>query len=184
MARGCRQGFMGVYMPVKLIGTVILLLIVTIFCGFNLGEAYRCDVNLLFYTFKEVPVFFTVLLSFFAGMLVMFPFTIGNARRKAELKKIEEKEKEDKRIAKEQARAEVQAKKDAVHAEKEAKRQASLAEKERKEHEKLAKKNAKASENGAKTVNVNPANEVPVIATEQKPKAPAESPAPTPTEQK
>lgn len=150
-------------MPVKLIGTVILLIIVTIFCGFNLGEANRCDINLLFHTFKNVPVFFTVLLSFFCGMVVMFPFTIGNAKRKAALKEIEDKAREEKRAAKEQAKADAQAKHDALLAEREAKRQAAAAEKERKEQEKLAKKNAKASENGVKVVNVNPANEVPVI---------------------
>ena len=78
-------------MPIKLIGTVILLIIVTIFCGFNLGDEYRCDINLLFHTFKNVPVFFTVLISFFAGVLIMSPFTWGNAKRKAALKEAESK---------------------------------------------------------------------------------------------
>ena len=148
-------------MPVKLIGTVILLIIVTIFCGLNLGESSRCDINLLFYTFKNIPVFFTVLLSFFFGMLVMFPFTIGNAKRKAALKEIEDKARDEKREAKEEAKAEALAKRKAAQAEREEKKQAAQAEKERKEAEKRALKNAKEAENGVKIVN--PANEVPVI---------------------
>lgn len=160
-------------MPVKLIGTVVLLIVVTIFCGFNIGEANRCDINLLFHTFKSVPVFFTVLISFFFGMMVMFPFTIGNARRKAALKEIEDKARKEKEDAKVQAKADAQAKKDAAHAEKEAKKQAALAEKERKEQERLSKKNAKSKaastgQTGAIGA-INPANEVPVIKTDAKP---------------
>ncbi len=155
-------------MPIKLIGTVILLILVTIFCGLNLGEANRCDIHLLFHTFKDVPVFFTVLLSFFVGMLVMFPFTIGNAKRKAALKEIENKAREEKREAKEQAKADAQAKKEAAHAEREEKKRAYLAEKERREQEKRALKNAREAENGVKVLKVNPANEVPVIKDETK----------------
>ena len=155
-------------MPVKLLGTVILLIVVTIFCGFNLGEEYRCNVNLLFHIFENVPVFFTMLISFFAGMVIMIPFTLGNAKRKAALKEIENKARKEKADAKAQAKAEAQAKKDALLAEKEAKKQAEIAEKERKEQERLAKKNAKKSKADATAV-VNPANEVPVIKTENTP---------------
>ncbi len=63
-------------MPLKLIGTIILLVIVTIFCGFNLDEVNRCDISVVFYTFRDVPVFLTVLVSFLAGMLVMSPFAL------------------------------------------------------------------------------------------------------------
>lgn len=63
-------------MPFKLIGTIILLVIVTIFAGFNLEEANRCDINLVFHTLKNIPVFLTVLTSFFAGVLVMVPFAL------------------------------------------------------------------------------------------------------------
>lgn len=63
-------------MPLKLIGTIILLVIVTIFCGFNLDDVNRCDISVVFYTFRNVPVFLTVLVSFLAGMLVMSPFAL------------------------------------------------------------------------------------------------------------
>ena len=63
-------------MPLKLIGTIILLVIVTIFCGFNLEDVNKCDVNLVFYNFHNVPVFLTVLASFLAGIVVMLPFAL------------------------------------------------------------------------------------------------------------
>lgn len=61
-------------MPFKLIGTIILLVLVTIFCGFNLEN--KCDINLVFYKFKDVSVFLTVMVSFFAGILLTLPFTL------------------------------------------------------------------------------------------------------------
>ena len=63
-------------MPLKLIGTIILLVLVTIFCGFNLEDANKCDINLIFHTFKSVPVFLTVLSSFLIGIILMLPFAI------------------------------------------------------------------------------------------------------------
>lgn len=63
-------------MPLKPIGTIILLVLVTIFCGFNLEDANKCDINLIFHTFKSVPVFLTVLSSFLIGIILMLPFAI------------------------------------------------------------------------------------------------------------
>ncbi len=71
-------------MPFKLLGTVILLVLVTVFCGFNNGDGYRCNVNLLFRTFTDVPVFLTVIASFACGMIVTLPFTFGKRRRRAD----------------------------------------------------------------------------------------------------
>ena len=78
-------------MPLKLIGTMILLVAVTIFCGFNLDN--KCDVSVIFYTFKSVPAFLTVLISFFAGIIVMTPFTIGKSRKNMEKKEEKAKSK-------------------------------------------------------------------------------------------
>ena len=83
-------------MPVKLIGTVILLGLVTFFAGFNIDN--KCNVNLIFREFQNVPVFFSLMIAFVAGMTVMIQFTIGKKRRQKksadELKneKIQEKE--------------------------------------------------------------------------------------------
>lgn len=74
-------------MPFKLIGTIILLVLITIFCGFNLEEANKCDINLIFHVFEKVPVFLTVLTSFLAGIVVMLPFAFFRKRSARILKK-------------------------------------------------------------------------------------------------
>ena len=78
-------------MSFKLIGMIILLVIVTVFCGFNNGAAYRCSVNLLFRTFSDVPVFLTVLVSFLAGAVVALPFTFGRRAKKQPKEPLPEK---------------------------------------------------------------------------------------------
>lgn len=152
-------------MPIKLLGTVVLLIIVTIFCGFNLGEDYRCNINLLFHTFENVPVFFTVLISFLTGVLIMFPFTIGNAKHRAEQKARDEAAKKAREEAKAKAKADEQAKKEAALAERKRIEQEKQAEKERKAQEKAAKKHPHA----AAQAQVTAANEVPVIKPENQP---------------
>lgn len=70
-------------MPLKLMGTVVLMVIVGIFCGFNTSETHRCDINLIFVTLHGIPVFLTVLMSFLGGVLVMAPFTLRRGRRES-----------------------------------------------------------------------------------------------------
>lgn len=94
-------------MPLKLIGTIILLVIVTIFCGFNLDDVNRCDISVVFYTFRNVPVFLTVLVSFLAGMLVMSPFALF----KKKMTKEQIQQAADRNKAQEQKTAERAAKK-------------------------------------------------------------------------
>jgi len=101
LSRGEKQ------MPVKLIGTIILLVIVTIFCGFNLEN--KCNISFVFYTFENVSVFITVMVSFFAGVIVMTPFVLFKKKMSREeitqaSKKIQQEE--EKRTAKEAKKAE------------------------------------------------------------------------------
>jgi len=63
-------------MPIKLIGTVLVVAIVGIFCGFNMSEEYRCSINLIFYKTPQIPVFLTIICSFIVGILVMTPFSL------------------------------------------------------------------------------------------------------------
>ena len=99
-------------MPFKLIGIIILLVLVTIFCGFNLGDAYRCDINFVFVTLHKVPAFLTVLISFFAGVLVMTPFTFIKKKmsreeiEQAAEKQIQKEQKAQKQKAKDAAKTE------------------------------------------------------------------------------
>lgn len=66
-------------MPIKLIGTIILLILVTIFAGVNLDN--KCDITFIFYTFEQVPVFMTVIISFAIGLVLMLPFTLGRGKK-------------------------------------------------------------------------------------------------------
>mgnify|MGYP006907956463 CR=1 FL=1 len=67
-------------MPVRLIGTIILLLAVTLFAGANLDN--RCNINFIFKTVQNVPVFLTAVVSFLAGAIVMIPFTFHSRKNK------------------------------------------------------------------------------------------------------
>ncbi len=69
-----------------LITTIVVAVVIAFFTGFNLDN--RCNVNLLFYTFQNVPVFVTILISFVAGIVVALPFSFSRGKRVA-AKKIE-----------------------------------------------------------------------------------------------
>ena len=61
-------------MIVRLIGTMIVLVLIAFFAGFNLDN--KCSVNLLVHEFENVPVFFTIIISFVAGILFSLPFAL------------------------------------------------------------------------------------------------------------
>ncbi len=65
-------------MPIKLILSICLVVIVTVFTGFNLNN--KTDVWLFFHTFKEAPVYMVILISFVTGVLVTLPFTFIKKR--------------------------------------------------------------------------------------------------------
>ena len=67
-------------MPGKLILFLIMIVIVTIFAGFNTTNV--CNVSLVFHEFENVPVFVTVLFSFVIGILVMLPFAFRKKQPK------------------------------------------------------------------------------------------------------
>ncbi len=70
-------------MPIKLIGTIILMVIVALFTGFNLDN--RCNIW-LFHTFEQVPVYITILGSFVAGVIVTLPFTFKKCPKEKKVK--------------------------------------------------------------------------------------------------
>ena len=61
-------------MIVRLIGTMIVLVLIAFFAGFNLDN--KCSVNLLVHEFENVPDFFTIIISFVAGILFSLPFAL------------------------------------------------------------------------------------------------------------
>lgn len=72
-------------MPWRLIKLVLILLFAIVFAAFNIDN--RCDVSLVFVSFKNVPVFVTMFVAFCIGILFVLPFTIG---RDSAVKKAQE----------------------------------------------------------------------------------------------
>jgi len=61
-------------MPWKLILFLTGLVLMTFFIGFNLDN--RCDVSLIFYTFRNVPVYVGLLFAYACGAITLIPFII------------------------------------------------------------------------------------------------------------
>lgn len=66
-------------MPFKLIGTIILVVLVSILTGFNLSN--KCTIW-FFHNFENIPVFAALLGSFIAGVIITIPFTLYGRRKK------------------------------------------------------------------------------------------------------
>ncbi|MCF7937643.1 MAG: lipopolysaccharide assembly protein LapA domain-containing protein [Spirochaetales bacterium] len=67
-------------MPWRMIVFLIILAVLAVFAGLNIGNA--SDISFGFVVLEQVPVFLTIFLSFILGALFMFPFTLGVRRRK------------------------------------------------------------------------------------------------------
>lgn len=67
-------------MSFRLFMFILFLILMTFFIGFNLDN--RCDVNLIFYTWRDVPVFISVLVAFLCGALAVLPSCLFRPRRK------------------------------------------------------------------------------------------------------
>jgi hypothetical protein len=63
-------------MPGRLIFFLFILAIILFFIGFNLGDEYKCNINFGFAVLPQVPVFFTIFVSFALGLLCSLPFII------------------------------------------------------------------------------------------------------------
>lgn len=61
-------------MIIRLIVTIACLVLITFFAGFNLDN--KCNINLLFKNFENVPVFFTIMISFVLGIICTLPSVI------------------------------------------------------------------------------------------------------------
>lgn len=71
-------------MPWKLFFFLLALTTAALFIGVNLDN--RCDVSVLVHTFRDVPVFVSLLFAYVAGALSVIPFLFGflRSRRKRE----------------------------------------------------------------------------------------------------
>ncbi len=76
----------------RLISTIVCLVLLVFFAGFNLDN--KCDVNLLFHTFKEVPVFVSIIVAFVSGVVFTLPFVFLH-RAKSERRTVKTQENKD-----------------------------------------------------------------------------------------
>ena len=67
-------------MIVRLLGTILSLVVLAFFVGFNLDN--KCNVNVLVHTFQNVPVFITIIISFVVGVLFTMPFAFSYKSQK------------------------------------------------------------------------------------------------------
>jgi len=77
--------------PWRVLGTIIFLTLFVLFASFNLENS--CDINLIIFKMKNVPVFLSMPAAFLTGSLFMFPFIIGGIfkRRKKDGNKSKKK---------------------------------------------------------------------------------------------
>ena len=72
-------------MIIRLLGTILSLVVLAFFVGFNLDN--KCNVNVLVHTFQNVPVFITIIISFVVGVLFTMPFAFSyKSQKKKEAK--------------------------------------------------------------------------------------------------
>ncbi|MGP1576672.1 MAG: hypothetical protein ACTTH7_04150 [Treponema sp.] len=66
-------------MPGKLVYFIMIMLLVALFMGMNLSN--RCDISVIFYVFKDVPIFLSMMFAFLLGNIAVVPF-LFNRRQK------------------------------------------------------------------------------------------------------
>ena len=70
-------------MPWRLILFILIFGILLTFIMFNLGSDYKCYINFGFAKTKEpVPVFLTIFISFFLGLLCALPLSLAKKKQK------------------------------------------------------------------------------------------------------
>ena len=68
-------------MPWRLIGFISIFIVFLVFIGFNLGEDYQSNISFGFKVIENVPVFYTIFVSFTLGFLCTLPVVL-NAKKK------------------------------------------------------------------------------------------------------
>jgi len=63
----------------KLLYFIGIMLIIALFMGFNLYN--RCDISFIFYVFKDVPIFLSMMFAFLLGNIAVLPFLISSRHK-------------------------------------------------------------------------------------------------------
>jgi hypothetical protein len=83
-------------MPWRLILFAGVFALFLLFIGFNLGPKYECDINFGFTILPEVPVFFTIFVSFAFGFICATPLLLYiKNKKKAVTSKKDRKQTDD-----------------------------------------------------------------------------------------
>ena len=69
-------------MPWKLVSFLFVLVAITVFIGFNIEN--RCDVSFIMYTFRDVPIFVSLLFAYVAGAVTVIPFFFGYRKKRTQ----------------------------------------------------------------------------------------------------
>ncbi len=67
-------------MPGRLFYFLTVLIVIIVFMAVNLNNS--CDISLVFYHFKDVPIFLSMMLAFVLGIFASLPFLFGNGKKK------------------------------------------------------------------------------------------------------
>lgn len=67
-------------MPFRLFAFFAFVVLLALFLGFNLDN--RCDVSVVFRTFRDVPVVISLLFAYAIGVVSVVPVLLGARRRK------------------------------------------------------------------------------------------------------
>lgn len=79
-------------MPWRLIVFVGIFIVFLVFIGFNLDEEYRCDINFGFVVLEQVPVFYTIFISFALGLLCALPLVFFKKKPRKEVSSMDTKD--------------------------------------------------------------------------------------------
>ncbi len=84
-------------MPFRLVTFLAFVVLLALFLGFNLEN--RCDVSVVFHTFRDVPVVISLLFAFAAGAVSVVPLLFSSRRRKNRQPSAKERRAADKAAA-------------------------------------------------------------------------------------
>ena len=66
-------------MPGKLLYFIMVMLLIALFMGFNLGNT--CNISVIFYVFEKVPIFLSMFFAFLLGNIAVLPFLISSRKK-------------------------------------------------------------------------------------------------------
>jgi hypothetical protein len=82
-------------MPWKLIFYLVVVGLILVFVGLNLGNT--TDISLGFVTYEGIPVFMGLFVAFFLGVAVSIPIAVQTSSRKTKARSERKREREERR---------------------------------------------------------------------------------------